>query len=59
MLPFFWFQTGLIFWNPQIFLDYFGFRGTHVRIKSFQSKIYLFGNPPEPGIRPESGGKDP
>jgi hypothetical protein len=56
---FFWFLTGLIFWNPQITADYFRFRGTHVGIKSFQGKINLFRNPPESGIRPEFGGKDP
>ena len=59
-IPFFFrFLTGLIFRNPQISADYFRFRGTHVGIKSFQGKINLFRNPPESGIRPESGGKDP
>ena len=56
---FFRFLTGLIFWNPQISADYFGFRGTHTGIKSFQGKINLFRNPPESGIWPESEGKDP
>ncbi len=41
------FLTGLIFRNPQISADYFRFRGTHARIKSFQGKINLFRNPPE------------
>ncbi len=34
--------------------DYFRFCGTHVGIKSFQGKINLFQNRPEPGIRLES-----
>jgi len=40
MLFLFW--PGLIFRHQQEFSDYFGFRGTHVRIKSFQGKINLF-----------------
>ena len=44
------FWPGLIFQNPQVSADYFKFR--------FQGKIVLFRNPPEPGIRPESGGND-
>jgi hypothetical protein len=38
------------FWNPPVTTDYFGFRGTHVGIKSFQGKINLFRNPPESEI---------
>jgi hypothetical protein len=47
------------FRNPQIYADFFRFRGTHVGTKLFQGKINLFRNPTEPRIRPESGGKDP
>ena len=53
------FRPDLIFRNPQVSADYFRVRGTHIGIKSFQGKTNLFRNSPEPGIRPESGGKDP
>jgi hypothetical protein len=53
------FHPGLIFRNPHFSADYFRLRGTHIEMKSFQGKINLFWNPPEPGIRLESGGKDP
>ncbi len=35
----------LILGNPQVFTDYFRFRGTHFRIKSFHDKIDLLQNP--------------
>ena len=46
----FQFQPSLIFRNPSVSLDYFGFCGTHVGIKPFQGKINLFRNPPESDI---------
>jgi hypothetical protein len=36
------FWPGLIFWNPQVSADCFGFRRTHVGIKLFQGKINFF-----------------
>jgi hypothetical protein len=41
----FLFRPSLILGNPQVFTDYFRFRGTHFRIKSFQDKIDLLQNP--------------
>jgi hypothetical protein len=55
----FWFLTGLIFWNPQISKDYFGFRIRHVGTILICSGILRTGTQNPARIRPESGGKDP